>query len=215
MLSKWLGRFFLWATGFESEGEKPDAESYVLIAAPHTTNWDLPVMLGLSYVFNMKISYLAKHTIFKGPFGRFFKWLGGIPIDRRSRNNSVSQAVDAFKKDDNLILAISPEGTRKLTHWKTGFYYIAKGAGVPIALGYIDYERKRGGFGPLLYPSGDVEADMRQIRDFYAPIKGKYPDQFAMPKVKQVDTSPPAIPKTEPAPIREGESKGNMGMATS
>lgn len=186
MLSTWVGRFFLWMTGFEVEGEAPKARSYVLIAAPHTTNWDLPVMLGLSYMLDLRISFLAKHTLFKGPFGAFFRWLGGIPVDRRSRHNAVEQAVHAFEANPDLRLAISPEGTRKYTpYWRTGFYYIALQAKVPIAMGYIDYTRRRGGVGPLFYPTGDIRADMDALRAFYNDIKGKYPDNFCRPRLRE------------------------------
>ena len=204
MLRTWIGRFFLWMTGFEIEGPAPTAKSYVLIAAPHTTNWDLPVMLGLSYVFGIRLSFLAKHTLFKGPLDGFFRWLGGIPVDRRSRHNVVHQAVDVFNENPDLVLAISPEGTRKYTpYWKTGFYHIAKEAGVPIAMGYIDYARKRGGIGPLLYPTGDMRADMDRLRAFYAPIKGKHPECYRAPRLKEEEDIPNLPPAAPAEPERD------------
>lgn len=201
MLKYWIGQFFLWMTGFEIEGERPAERSYVLIAAPHTTNWDLPVMLGLSYVLGVKLSFLAKHTIFEGPFGWFFRWLGGIPVDRRARHNAVEQAVAAVKANPDTVLAISPEGTRKYTeYWKTGFYYIAQGAEVPIAMGYIDYSRRKGGIGPMIHPTGDIRADMDKLRAFYAPIQGKFPEQYRTPRLREEEEIPadPPAPRLEP-----------------
>lgn len=193
------GHFLLWVTGFEIEGEKPKEQSYVLIAAPHTTNWDLPVMLAMSYLFDINLSYLAKHTIFKGPFAWWFKWLGGIPVDRRSNHNVVSQVADVFGENEDLILAISPEGTRKYTpYWRTGFYHIAREAGVPIAMGYIDYSRRRGGIGKAFMPSGDIKKDMDHLRAFYEPKKGKFPTQYRAPRLKIEDNIPNVQPKEEP-----------------
>jgi 1-acyl-sn-glycerol-3-phosphate acyltransferase len=119
---------------------------------------------------------MGKETIFRKPFKKFFKWLGGIPIDRSKSYNVVAQSIQQFKESENLILAIAPSGTRKrVKKWKTGFYHIAKGANIPISLGFLDYRRKVGGFGPLLYPTGDFGADMKIIREFYAGVTGKHP----------------------------------------
>ncbi|MCP3898115.1 MAG: glycerol acyltransferase, partial [Desulfobacteraceae bacterium] len=109
------------------------------------------------------------------PFGWFMKWLGIIPIDRSKSNNIVELTIQQFNNSEKLIIIVPPSGTRnKVTHWKTGFYYIALGANVPISLGFIDYGKKTSGIGPLFYPTGDIEEDMKVIRKFYADIKGKY-----------------------------------------
>lgn len=174
-----LAIFYLWFFRWKKEGQVPDVPKFVMIAAPHTSNWDLPITLILSLAFRMKVFWLGKHTIFRAPFGGLFKWLGGVPVDRRQANDLVTQCVETFKKSARMIMVIPPEGTRsKVRYWKTGFYYIAHGAGVPIALGYIDYKRKAGGIGPAVVTTGDIEADMVKIREFYAGVTGKNPHQW-------------------------------------
>ena len=173
--SLWLF-VFLWVNGWRPEGALPDAPKLVLIAAPHTSNWDLPYMLFTAFVLRARIYWMGKDAIFRWPFGGLFKWLGGIPIDRSMVNNVVSQSIEQFKKNETLILTVPPAGTRKrVLNWKTGFYHIANGAGVPIAMGFLDYKRKVGGIGSVLQPTGDIEADMEIIRSFYKDISGKYP----------------------------------------
>jgi len=161
--------------GWRTQGTLPDVPKYVMIAAPHTSNWDLPVMLMMAFVMRADVFWMGKHSLFRGIYGPFFRWLGGVPVDRRKSNNLVDQTVDVFRQRDRFALVIAPEGTRKLTaYWKTGFYHIARGAGVPIVLGFIDYRKKVGGVGPVITPSGDLEHDMAEIREFYADITGKY-----------------------------------------
>jgi len=174
-----LALTYLWIFNWKKEGKVPDVPKFVMIAAPHTSNWDLPLTLILSLAFRMKVFWLGKHTIFRPPFGSLFKWLGGIPVDRRQANDLVTQCVQTFKNSARMIMIIPPEGTRsKVRYWKTGFYYIAHGAGVPIALGYIDYKLKAGGIGPAVTTTGNIEADMVEIREFYAGVTGKNPHQW-------------------------------------
>ena len=174
-----LAMSYLWIFGWKKEGQVPNVPKFVMIAAPHTSNWDLPLTLILSLAFRMKVFWLGKHTIFRPPFGSLFKWLGGIPVDRRQANDLVTQCVQTFKNNARMIMVIPPEGTRsKVRYWKTGFYYIAHGAGVPIALGYIDYKLKAGGIGPAVVTTGNIEADMVKIREFYAGVTGKNPHQW-------------------------------------
>jgi len=169
-----LAKTFRW----RMEGEAPGFPKYVLIAAPHTSNMDLAVMLVLAFRYRTPVSWMGKDALFRPPFGRVCRWLGGIPIDRSKANNVVEQSVEQFRNRDTFVLAVPPEGTRKqVRYWKTGFYHIARGAGVPILLGFIDYGRKVGGFGPVLIPSGDIEEDMKMIRSFYAGIQGRHPDR--------------------------------------
>jgi len=175
-----LAIFYMRAFRWKKEGRIPNVPKFVMIAAPHTSNWDLPMTLILSLAFRMKVFWLGKHTIFRTPFGGLFKWLGGIPVDRRQANNLVTQCIQTFQRSERLIMIIPPEGTRsKVRYWKTGFYYIAHGAGVPISLGYVDYKRKAGGMGPTVITTGDIEADMMKIRSFYAGVTGKNPHQWA------------------------------------
>lgn len=167
------------AVGWRIVGEAPKASKYVLIAAPHTSNWDLVLMLMCGVQFGVWPSWCGKHTLFKPPvFGWFMRKLGGIPIDRRARNNMVQFLADLFKQSETLVLAVPPEGTRgRREYWKSGFYHIAHTAQVPICLGYLDFSRKRGGMGPLVRTTGDVHADMEVIRAFYADKFGRYPDK--------------------------------------
>ena len=166
-------------SGWKRSGELPEDKKYVIIAAPHTTNWDMPITLMLAFAYRVKIYWLGKESLFKFPFRTIMRWMGGIPVDRKKSNNMVEAAIDIFKKAGDMILAVPPEGTRQRTrYWKTGFYYIALGAGVPIATGYLDYPTKTGGIGPVIMPTGDLQADMSVIKKFYSGIKGLYPDKY-------------------------------------
>jgi len=124
----------------------------------------------------IKLHWIGKDTLFRKPFGPVMRWLGGIPINRRTNNNYVKQLVEVFNRQEKLVIAISPEGTRgKASYWKTGFYYIALGARIPIALGFIDYGEKVLGIGPTISPSGDIHADFSRIKAFYSGKRGRYP----------------------------------------
>ena len=172
---------FLKLTGWRVEGALPaNTPKSVLIAAPHTSNWDLPYTLMVCFVLRLTPYWMGKASIFKAPFGGVMRWLGGIAVDRSKSNNLVGASAEAIRAADfSLQLIVPPQGTRSETHqWKTGFYYIAQAAQVPIVMAYMDYERKVSGLGPAFYPSGDLEADMVHIKAFYAPFKGKNPDQF-------------------------------------
>jgi len=175
----WLAKTLLRLFGWRVAGPAPDLPKYVLVVAPHTSNWDFLVMLALAATLRLKVTWMGKHTLFRPPFGRIMRRLGGLPINRSARHNAVEQAIESFRTSDRLELAILPEGTRKRApYWKSGFYHIARGANVPIALGFADYQRKVGGIGRVFMPSGDIEADMAIIRDFYTGIVGKRPEQF-------------------------------------
>lgn len=175
-LMRWLAICILKVSGWKAEGQKPDISRYVIIAAPHTSNWDFLYTVCLAFIFRIKPYIMMKAAWFRWPLGPLFKWLGAIPIDRSKSNNVVAQSISAFNEADELVMIIPPSGTRsKVLYWKTGFYHIANGAGVPIVLGYLDYGRKVGGLGPAFVPTGDIDADMVQIRDFYEDVEGKYP----------------------------------------
>lgn len=172
---------FLKLTGWKVEGSlPPNGAKSVLIAAPHTSNWDLPYTLMVAFALRLHVYWMGKESIFKPPFRGVMMWLGGIPVRRESSNNLVAASVQAIKAADGpLQLIVPPEGTRsKARYWKTGFYHIAVGAQVPIVMAYMDYARKVSGLGPVFIPTGNVEADMESIKAFYAPFKGKNPDQF-------------------------------------
>ncbi len=171
----WLG---LKLAGWKLEGQPPPEKKYVLIAVPHTTNWDFPITLAMAFLFKFDIFWMGKDSLFKGAFGPVMRWLGGIPVNRSASSNLVQQTIDAFNANDKLVITIPPEGTRsRVEKWKTGFYYIAHGANVPIALGFLDYKRKVGGFLPTFYPTGNADKDIAEIRKFYANISGLRADQ--------------------------------------
>ena len=172
---------FLKLAGWKVEGQLPEGcNKSVLIAAPHTSNWDLPYTLMVAFALRLHIYWMGKEQIFRFPFRGLMMWLGGIPVHREKASNLVAASVEAIKAADGpLQLVVPPEGTRsKSRYWKTGFYYIAVGAQVPIVMAYMDYSRKVSGLGPIFQPTGDVEADMARIKTFYAPFKGKNADQF-------------------------------------
>jgi 1-acyl-sn-glycerol-3-phosphate acyltransferase len=183
---KRLARAFLRATGWGPEGERPSAPRFVLIAAPHTSNWDLAYLLALAEVYDLRIFWMGKHTIFRWPFGGLFRALGGIPIRRHERADRVGAMAREFAERDTFALVVPAEATRGWApHWKSGFYHIARRANVPIVMGFLDYARRRGGFGPQLFPSGDITEDMAVIRGFYAGKVGKYPENFGPVKLRE------------------------------
>ena len=167
--------------GWKVQGSlPPGCEKSVFIAAPHTSNWDLPFTLMVAFALRLNIYWMGKHQIFKFPFRHVMMRLGGIPVLREKSNNLVEASAQAIQDADGPVqLVVPPEGTRsKVRYWKTGFYYIALGAKVPIVMAYMDYEKKISGLGPVFMPTGDIEADMVAIKAFYAPFKGKNSDQF-------------------------------------
>lgn len=173
-----ISKFIFFCIGWKATGKLSGVRKCVMIAAPHTTNWDYFYTLLVSFILRIKISAMGKKSLTEGPFGGIMKWLGIIPIDRSKSNNIVESTIQQFNENDDLVIVVPPSGTRgKVAYWKTGFYYIALGAGVPIALGFIDYGNKTGGIGPVIYPTGDIDADMIEIRKFYSTITGKYPEK--------------------------------------
>lgn len=181
-----LARAFLRATGWGAEGAPPAARRCVVIAAPHTSNWDLAYLLAFAAVFDVRISFMMKESVFRGPLGPLFRSLGGIPIARHRRNDLVKQMVEAFAARDELALVVPAEGTRaRVDVWKSGFYHIAREARVPIVMSYLDWSRKRGGFGPALVPTGRITEDMDLVRDFYADKVGRHPDRFGEIRLRE------------------------------
>lgn len=174
-LLHWVSRFILRVAGWKVERRLPDTDKYVMIAAPHTSNWDFVYTLLVCFSLKLNVYILGKKEIVEWPFGRIFLWLGIIPIDRSRSSNTVDQVVEAFESTDRLVLIVTPSGTRsKVRRWKTGFYHIARGAGVPLAFAYIDYARKRTGIGGWMTPTGDLDADMMRINSFYVGIVGRH-----------------------------------------
>lgn len=192
-IARTLARFWLWFFGWKVEGSLPPGIKAVAIAYPHTTNWDMPFMLAVAYRLGVRPSWLGKRQIFRAPFGGFMRWLGGIPVDRSARTNMVAQVIEQFGEVDRLFLVIPPSATRKkAAHWKSGFYHIARGAGVPILCTFLDYTRKVGGIGTVVVPTGDIRADMDVIRGFYEGIHGLYPQ----------NQTPIYLPEEDPPQVR-------------
>ena len=174
--SQRLARAILRLFGWELTGRFPDLPKYVLVGAPHTSNWDFPLAMLLMFGGGVRFNWIGKSSLFRWPFGGFFRSMGGIPVRRERTTNFVGQIVEAFDRSARLIIAIAPEGTRSMaTRWKTGFYYMAMGAQVPLVLGFVDYRRRQVGVGPVIYPSADIEETFAQLRAFYADKTGKYP----------------------------------------
>jgi 1-acyl-sn-glycerol-3-phosphate acyltransferase len=175
-LSQRLAHIILRLIGWRTHVLNPRLTRYVLIGAPHTSNWDFGLMLLLMAAEQLPIRFMGKDSLFRGPLGPVMRSLGGIPVNRRERTNLVDQIVAKFDEYDDLIIGLAPEGTRsKTSHWKTGFYYIALKAKVPIAMAYLDYGNKIIGVGSSFMPSGDLKADFEIIREFYTGVIGKNP----------------------------------------
>lgn len=182
---KTFSRFFLWIMGWKPEGEKPKPAKFVLIAAPHTSNWDLVYMVAIAAALEVKISWIGKDTIFKPPWGPLARRFGGLSLKRDSQQNMVEQMVEAFAERDRLALTVPAEGTRgHVEHWRSGFYHIARLAQVPIVFGYLDYRTKRGGFGSGFIPTGDISRDMDIVREFYSEKTARYPENFGRIQLK-------------------------------
>lgn len=173
----WRHAFRAWvrARGWRLEGEFPDVPKLVLIVAPHSSWWDGFLGLLFKVALGIDIAFMAKRELFRWPLGRLLRRLGGVPIERHAAHEVVGQMVQRFRERERLWLVIEPEGTRKaVAKWKSGFWHIARKAGVPILPGYFDYPRKVIGLGPLFDPTRDREADLAALRAFYAPYRGKH-----------------------------------------
>lgn len=178
-----ISKFILRLMGWKSVGAFPnDLKKYVVIVAPHTSGWDFVIGLLFRKALHLEhAKYLGKHQLFKPPFGFFFRWLGGYPVDRTSSHNLVDQVVKIFNDHDEFALALSPEGTRKrVEKLKTGFYNIARKAGVPIIMVAFDYKHKRAIISPPFFVTNNEQADFEEILDFFRPIKGRYPENGLM-----------------------------------
>ena len=188
-MKKVLARFFLWLSRLTFVGEPPK-ESCVLVAGPHTSNWDFLFMLSYEWVTDVPLRWLGKEELFKGPMGPIMRATGGIAVDRDHPGGLVEQMAERFRDGPRMGLVITPEGTRgKRDYWKSGFYRIARAADVPIVLGYIDWPNRTGGFGPTFKLTGDVHADMERIRDLYDNITGIRPQGQTSPRLREEDRS--------------------------
>ncbi len=178
-LSRRIGRGALSIAGWRFDGIVPNEPKFVIIVAPHTSNWDFPLGVAALFALGFRASFMGKHTLFQGPLAIPMKWLGGIPVDRAVKRDRVSESVAAFNASDKLILVLAPEGTRKyVATWKTGFYHVAHGADVPIVPVAFDFGTRTIRFGAALTPTGDRDADIKKLRAFFRTAVGKVPAYF-------------------------------------
>lgn len=174
---RWLAYKLLILLGWTFHGEVPDIPKMIIIGAPHTTNWDFVLFLGALHHFRLDVSFMGKHTLFRWPFGGFFRAMGGFPVDRNKPGGAVGQVADEFEKADGMILVIAPEGTRGVTDvWKSGFVNIAEAAEVPVVLASVDGPSKRVTIGPALHYQGDIKSFMDDVRGFFADKRGIRPE---------------------------------------
>jgi len=184
--SRGVGRLALSGIGWRLEGGVPNVPRCVAIVAPHTSNWDFVVGLAALLALGLRGRFLAKDTLFRPPLGTFLRWMGGLPVDRATPDGVVEQAVSSLREGEPTVLALAPEGTRRrVERWKTGFYRIAVGAGVPIWPVAFDYRTRTVRLHPGFAPSGDLEADLTRLQSLYEPAMARYPEHYGVP-------SPPA-----------------------
>lgn len=187
-MGKLLARFIFWIFGWTLDDHlKADFRKCVMLAVPHTSNWDFIFARAAFAMMNIPVRFTVKKEWMRFPFGGIMSYLGAIAIDRspkvpgQERLSMVEAMTNLFNGRNELVIMITPEGTRsKVTKWKTGFYYIAQNANVPIALGYLDFKKKIAGVGKIITPSGDMKKDMKEIMDFYKNISGKFPEKFSV-----------------------------------
>jgi len=175
-LFHYLAAFIMRLIGWRVTGKLPDLSKFVLIGAPHTSNWDFVLFLGLIFYLQANVHFMGKAELFRLPHGPFFYYCGGIPVDRKKSTGLVEQMVDACNKSDKFILTIAPEGTRHhVTEWKRGFYHIAKNAGIPIVMAVVDGKNKDVRIGQVFQPTEDMEADMKAIQGYFTGVVGINP----------------------------------------
>lgn len=172
-----LGHAVFRLMGWRIEGQLPPLDKFVVIGAHHTSNWDFVLFIAAKFILRLNARWFGKHSIFRWPFGTLMRYWGGIPIRRHLKLNTVEQAIETFAEHRQFILVLSPEGTRrKVERWKSGFYHIACGAGVPIVPAALDFQHRRIVIGAPFQPTGNEEADLRQLLAFYRPYVPKNPD---------------------------------------
>jgi 1-acyl-sn-glycerol-3-phosphate acyltransferase len=172
-----VAKFLLWLGRWTPVGPGPGERKAVIVGAPHTSYWDGYWLLVYKVAYGIQVKFFVKESMFWFPMSVLLKGMGGVPLNRGEARSAVRVAVEAFADNDDFLFGLSPEGTRKKTlGWKTGFYRIAEGAGVPVVLGFFDYKNRRLGFGPKMTLTGDIEADLVIMRSFYASVSGRRPE---------------------------------------
>lgn len=169
-------------TGWSRTGKLPIEGRFVVVVAPHTSNWDFLVAMFAMFAFGLRLSWLGKHSLFLPPFGWILRWLGGEPIDRGSADGIVGAAIDRFLRRPQFVLGVAPEGTRRRAgSWKTGFHRIALGAGVPIVPVWLDYRRRCIGMGQPIWPTADLAADLARLGAVFRREMALRPERFTEP----------------------------------
>jgi 1-acyl-sn-glycerol-3-phosphate acyltransferase len=177
---KAVGLAALRLLGWRLDFRLPDLPKFVIIGAPHTSNWDAVIGVAAIFVMQVRINWWVKHTVFRWPFKSVLDWFGGIPVHRGAAHDMVGETVEVFRTRPQIVLGITPEGTRRRAdRWKKGFYRVAHQAGVPIVLGYFDYRRKVCGNGPVIVPTGNYEADTAKMLEFYRGVTPRYPENYS------------------------------------
>lgn len=183
-----LSRWLLARMGWTLVGRTPEPLHTVMVASPHTTNWDFPMALLIGWSLELNMRWLGKKELFGPGYGWVLRRLGGVPVARGAAGNLVGELVELFPPGKRLTIVVPVSGTRGHTeYWKSGFYRIARGAGVPVVPAFVDYERRVCGTGEPVQLTGDVAADMDRFRDFYAGIEGKYPDNDGPVRLRDED----------------------------
>jgi len=175
----YFAKFTLWLFGWKVDQNIPKEKSYIILVAPHTSNWDF--IVGRLVIGSLRVPQrvLMKKEMFFFPVKYLLKSLGAMPIDRKKSVKMVDYVVQMFKENDDFVFSITPEGTRSYVEkWKTGFYHIATKANVPLVLGKIDYKKKEAGLAKVVYTSGDFDKDFREIIDFLSNVTGRNPEKY-------------------------------------
>ena len=171
-----LGALYLKLFGWKVEGQVANHKKLIFAVAPHTSNLDFPLALAIMFSMQMRISFMAKKALFRWPFGGIMRWLDGVSIDRSKSHGVVEQTVKSFEERDKLLLAIAPEGTRKVVHkWKTGFLQIANKGKIPVQMVAFDYKRRRVVLGPSYQVGDDIDAELNKVLDYFSSVTAKYP----------------------------------------
>jgi 1-acyl-sn-glycerol-3-phosphate acyltransferase len=172
-----LARVIMWLAGWRVDGKLPDLPKFILIGAPHTSNWDFVLFLGVIFTLRANVHFMGKAELFRPPYGWFFYYCGGVPVDRKKSTGLVEQMIQTCQAAERFILVIAPEGTRhQVVEWKRGFYHIAKGAGIPIVMAQVDGRHKAVHImEQVFHPTDDMEADMKAIKDVFDGVVGIKP----------------------------------------
>lgn len=183
LMSRAVRALLMWfyrRQGWTAFGEVPEPRRFIIIAAPHTSNWDFVYYIGLTQSLGITPHFMAKTALFRWPMKNFMLDMGGVPVDRSHGGNYVQAMIDEFSRRKEFMLTIAPEGTRgAVRKWKTGFYHIAMGANIPLVVGSMDYAKKSGGLGPMIWPTGDYDADMARLAEIYAGVTPRHPGKQA------------------------------------